>query len=220
MKTSVLLVAICTCFFTYNTVQAQSFEGKITYHFTYKDKTGKLFSSQKDVRNLLGNRQVYYYKHGKYRSRLNGKWEKSSFYLGDDKVYSTKKYIRAVMWLPAAKTPSEVISYKITRDAKRIKGWRCDLLEVKMEEGTILCYYHPRIGAEPDSYTSHNYRLWSYCISKTGALPLKFIYESNKEYLELTVDEVNEKMLEDELFELPADVSVIIDSDWKLINKE
>jgi len=217
MKASLSTIVLCICLFTYTNIQAQNFEGVIIYDFSYKDKTG--YFSPKEIKKLLGDRQIYYYKSGKYRSRLNGKWEKSSVYLGGDKICNTKKHIRAIMWVDAEKQPNEVLSYKITRDAKKIKGWRCDLLEVKTEEGTLYYYYHPKLSVDPKMYSSHHYRFLSYCISKTGALPIKFIYESELEYLEIVAEDINEKLIEEDVFELPAGLPEIKDPDWAKLNK-
>ncbi len=216
MKVSLSIIAFCACLFVHDT-QAQNFEGIITYNFTYKDKTG--YFSPKEIKRLFGDRQIYYYKLGKYRSRLNGKWEKSSFYLGGNKVSNTKKDIRAIMWVDAEAQPGEVLSYKITRHAKKIKRWNCDLLEVKTKEGTLYYYYHPRLSVEPDMYAMHHYRFLSYCISKTGALPIKFIYESDLEYLEIVAQDVNEKPIEENVFKLPSGLPEIKDPDWAKINK-
>ncbi len=215
MKTPLIITALIVSICSYTYGQNGNFEGTVRYAFKYKDKTEKL--SPKEVKKLMGNQQIYYFKSGKYKSKLNGAWEKTSYYSGGDTLHSTKKEVRALLWIYLKKAPpGEVISYKITRKAKRIKSWKCDLLEVKTTEGTILYYFHPQYPLNPESFAAHKYRFWDFCIQKTGALPIKFVYENNNEYLEITAEIIRERTLKAALFKAPRGYAKVKDPQWKV----
>lgn len=208
MKTSSLLIVLLSCLFINDTLTAQTFEGVIVYNYSYTDKTG--FLSKKEAKKLFGTEQTLHIKNGKYKSRLNGISKKTHIYPGNDTLYMTQDAVRAVMWINAKKQKGEILSHNLTRGAKRVKGVKCDLLEVKTTTGTLYYYFSDKYKVDSKLYAKHQYNYWAFCLEKTGgALPLKFVVDKQDETIELTCKKISLAKISDNIFTLTRGVSII-----------
>jgi len=207
MKTSFLTFVLLFLFVSTASLQGQSFEGVVTYKYKFKDKTG--FLKPKDVKRLHGKQQKFYFKNNKYKNLLNGESQITQTYLNDT-LYITNKTVRAVMWVNTTKPTGKVISHSITQNAAVIKGISCDLLEVHTTEGIIQYYFNPAYKIDYDQYTEHKYHYWAFCLEMTGgALPLKFIFDTEKSQTVITCTKLQELNIADSVFDLPKGLPII-----------
>lgn len=207
MKTSLLTFILFLLFIFPTLLQGQSFEGVITYRYKFKDKTG--FLKPKNVKKLYGTQQKFYIKGDRYKNLLNGESQITETYINDT-LYMTDKNVRAVMWTNTASTIGEVVSYNITRKAARINGVNCNLLTVRTSEGSIEYYFNSAYTIDRDEYATHHYQYWAFCLEKTGgAIPLKFVFNTKKNYIEITCTDIQELSIADSVFDLPTGVAYI-----------
>jgi len=104
------------------------------------------------------------------------------------------------MWVNTAKTTGKIVSHKIARKAARIGGVSCNLLTVRTSEGTIEYYFNPKYKIDREQYTKHNYQYWAFCMEMTdGAIPLKFVFDTKKNYTEITCTDIQELDLPERL---------------------
>ncbi len=207
MKTSFLTFISILLFVFPTLLQAQSFEGVVTYKYKFKDKTG--FLKPKDVKKLYGTQQKFYFKKDKYKNLLNGESQITETYLNDT-LYITNKTVRAVMWVNAAKNTGKVISHSITKKAAVIDGVSCDLLKVRTSEGTIEYYFNSKYKIDREQFANHNYQYRAFCLEMTdGAIPLKFVFNTKKSYLEITCTDIQALNVAESVFDLPTGVAYI-----------
>jgi len=207
MKTSFLTYFLFPLFIFSASLQAQSFEGVVTYKYKFKDKTG--FFKSKDVKRLHGNQQKFYFKNDKYKNLLNGESQITETYINDT-LYTTNKTVRAVMWINAAKPTGKVLSHSITQRAATIDGVSCNLLKVHTTEGSIEYYFNPKYKIDREQYAKHNYQYRAFCLEMTGgAIPLKFVFDTKKSSLDITCTDIQALNISDSLFELPKGVAYI-----------
>ena len=91
--------------------QTNFFEGKIIYDMKFIDKTGEM--SKKEAKMLIGDKQTYTFKNGKYKSETNGMMKTTQLYPGKDTIYNHFKGSKNLLWINATKNSDELISYKI-----------------------------------------------------------------------------------------------------------
>lgn len=207
MKTSFLTYFLFSLFVFSASLQAQSFEGVVTYRYKFKDKTG--FLKPKDVKRLYGTQQKFYFKNDKYKNLLNGESQITETYISDT-LYTTSKTVRAVMWVNTAKTTGKVLSHSISRKTTIIDGIRCNLLKVHTSEGDIEYYFSPKYKIDREQYAKHNYQYRAFCLEMTGgAIPLKFIFNKKKSYLEITCTDIETLNIAESLFDLPTGLAYI-----------
>jgi len=207
MKTSLLTFILPILFIFPTLLQGQSFEGVITYRYKFKDKTG--FYKPKNVKKLHGTQQKFYFKDDKYKNMLNGESQITQTYLNDT-LYITNKTVRAVMWINAAKPTGKVVSHSITQNAATIGGVSCNLLRVRTTEGTIEYYFNPAYKIDRQQYDKHNYQYRAFCLEMTdGAIPLKFVFNTKKNYMEITCTDIEELSVADSVFDLPTGLAYI-----------
>jgi len=191
MKTSLLTFILFFLFIFPTLLQGQSFEGVVTYRYKFKDKTG--FLKPKNV----------------YKNLLNGESQITETYINDT-LYMTDKNVRAVMWTNTAKTTGKVVSHKTARKVARIDGVSCDLLTVRTSEGVIEYYFNSSYRIDREEYNKHNYQYWAFCLQMTdGAIPLKFVFNTKKNRIEITCTDIQELSIADSVFDLPTGVAYI-----------
>jgi len=207
MKTSLLTFILFFLFIFPTLLQGQSFEGVVTYRYKFKDKTG--FLKPKNVKKLHGTQQKFYIKGDKYKNLLNGESQITETYINDT-LYMTDKNVRAVMWTNTAKTTGKVVSHKTARKVARIDGVSCDLLTVRTSEGVIEYYFNSSYRIDREEYNKHNYQYWAFCLQMTdGAIPLKFVFNTKKNRIEITCTDIQELSIADSVFDLPTGVAYI-----------
>jgi len=208
MKTSFQIFLLLVFLFTSSAfLQAQNFEGVITYKYKYKDKTK--FLKPKEVKKLHGTQKKFYFKGAKYKSELNGESKITQIHLNDT-LYTANKTVRAVMWVSAAKPMGEVLSHNITRKATTINGISCDLLKAQTSNGTIEYYFNSAYTINHQQYANHHYQHWAFCLEMTnGALPIKFVFNTQKSCTEITCTNIQTLNVDDSVFDLPRRFGII-----------
>ena len=180
---------------------AQSFEGKIMYSNSYQSKVPNYPSEQ--LNNLMGTQQAYAIKGNNYKSAFNGAFIKLQMYRGDEnKSYSLTGKSDTLYWEDYGQNTDKAISYEIKQNQDTILNVPCDLIIVQAENSKTYFYYNSKYAVNPELFTKHNYGNWYYIISKTNALPLKTIHETDQFIVTSFATEITTMHLEDNVFEL------------------
>jgi hypothetical protein len=81
-------------------------------------------------------------------------------------------------------------------------GVPCDLIIVKAEKSKTSVYFNSKYKANPELFKKHNYGNWYYIISKTKALPLKTVTETEQFIMTSIATEAKLMQLNDNVFEI------------------
>ena len=196
-----LIKTIAFCALTLNAT-GQTFEGKISYSNTYESKIANLKSEQLDM--MMGTRQDYYIKSNSYKSVVNGSFLKMQLYEPlENKAYTLTGANDTLYWEDCSINKDEAIKYELQKNKEVILGITCDVLIIEGAKSKTYYYFNSKYGVDPELFKGHNYLNWYYTISKTKALPLKTVYDSEQFTLTSTATEIKEQKLEDNFFALP-----------------
>ena len=197
-----LLAVICTI-----TVDAQSFEGKITYANTYKSKHPQMSDVQ--WATMLGSTQDYFIKGGNYRSDTNGTMMQWILFINkDNKLYSKLANSETIMYNDVTAQGDEIYESELNKNAATILGYACDELILTCKNGTQKYYFNAAIAVDPKDYINHKLGNFYDFISKSKALPLKSTIETQLFSIESTATSVTKMNLEDSKFLLPAGAKI------------
>lgn len=183
------------------TCNGQSFEGIVKYSISYQSKSNKISSSQ--FNNLLGTKQVYVLKGGNYKSAFNGSFMKLQIYRNDEnRNYNLTAKSDTLYYEDYIKNKDKALSYEIKKNQDTIMGIPCDLIIVKSKKSKSLIYFNSDYKVNPDLFKNHNYANWYYIVSKTKALPLKTITETEQFIMTSIATEIKPMQLNDNVFEI------------------
>ena len=193
-------------FFTFQLIYAQSFEGIVSYDVLVKSK-GEDTPNQM-MSNMMGTKWTYYYKGQNYRTTTNGVLVKEQIYDPlKQKLFTLMS--NEWLWNDVTVLSNPVLSWQITENAMEVFGLPCNELYMETQSGIHRYYYNATYTLPKSGFENHHYGNWSDFISKTGALPLKSITESNGFIFEVTVTEIDTTTaLSDSIFFLPQNVKV------------
>ncbi|CAN5547868.1 hypothetical protein BH11BAC2_BH11BAC2_17220 [soil metagenome] len=184
---------------------SQVFEGSITYHTEYKSKTSEMTDEQ--MNKMMGSTQEYSIKGGNYKSVSNGTLVLWQLYLKkDNKLYTKMSTLETLYWNDGKKNKDEVQKVKINREVIEILGYTCDEIILICKSGIQKYYFSSKLAVDPSEFSQHLFGNWYAYLSKTSALPLKMVIESDKFILKSTATAVNPHEIEKKFFTLPADV--------------
>ena len=194
LQTALILIALNTT--------AQTFEGKITYANDYQSKLANLKSEQLNA--MMGTKQDYYFKGSSYKSVFNGAFTKMQVYkAAENKSYTLTGKNDTLYWEDYSTNKDEAVKYELQKNKEIILGIACDVLIVEANKSKTYFYFSSKYSVNPELFKQHNYGNWYYTISKTNALPLKTVYETDQFILTSTATEIKELKLEDSFFEVP-----------------
>ena len=160
-------------------LQAQEFEGMISYDNSYESKTSEISSEQ--LNNLMGTEQAYVIKGNNYKSAFNGVFISLHLYRGDEnRSYMLTGKTDTLYWEDYSQNKDIAVSYEIKQNQDTVLGISCDVIIVQSQMSKTYFYYNSKYGINPELFTKHNYGNWYYTISKTKALPLKTIHENEQ----------------------------------------
>ncbi len=196
-----MLVFSCNASKKLSSGKNAAFEGKITYDLSFEDKTGEM--SKKQAQSIMGDQQVYTIKGGKYKSEMNGGMNITQYYLGQDTLFSQMKGMNGLLWNDARVNPDEIISYDIQKGVATIAGLKCDLLTIQSKEGTTQYYFNKNYRADPAKFALHEYGFWKFCIEKTGALPMKSVFDTKEFHMEIVAKDFQAMEVSESAFTLP-----------------
>lgn len=201
-----LLIFISLC------SKAQTFEGKIVYRNNYQSKLANLKSEQLNA--MMGTKQDYYIKGSSYKSLFNGAFTKMQIYKGsENKSYTLTGKNDTLYFEDYSTNKDEAIKYELQKNKDTVMGIPCDLLIVETKKSKTYFYYNNQYNINPELFKQHTYGNWYYSISKTKALPLKTVYETEQFILTSTVIEIKNQKLESNFFEI-IDTKKIAKAFW------
>lgn len=181
--------------------QEYNFEGKLVYKINYESKSSRVSSSQ--LNNLMGTKQLYSIKEGNYKSVFNGIFLKFQIYRNDEnRNYSLTAKSDTLYYEDYSKNKDKALSYEIKKHQDTIMGVPCDLIIVKAEKSKTSYYFNSSYKVNPELFKGHNYGNWYYIVSKTKALPLKTVTETEQYIMTSVVTEFTPTKLNDNVFEI------------------
>ena len=190
--------------FLTNIAFSQVFEGKITYHNTYKSKLANI--SDQQFTQMLGDVREYAIKNGDYRTSGNGTMLQWQVYINkENKLYTKTAMSQAIFWNDGAQNPDEVYKSEINKGVIAILGHTCDELILHCKSGVQRYYFSEKLKVDPKWFENHKFANLYEFTSKTGALPLKVIFETTQFTLESTATAIDPMTLDPSLFTLPPD---------------
>ena len=201
------LIILVVTFLSNAFVYGQSFEGEITYsnHFTSKMKN----FTDEQLGTMIGTKQEYFIKEGNYKSFLNGQSVAMQLYdYKTNRLYNRTPKSDTLYWFDASVNSDEVISYEIKKNVEQILGNNCDAIIMKTKTGTTTIFYTAKYKVDASVYINHHYGNWEFYTSKTGALPLKTIMETNQFRMESTATQIKPLKLGDEYFDIDSKTPV------------
>ena len=187
--------------FCQNDKPLKTFEGRIIYDFIFKDKTGEM--SDEECKSMFGDEQIYVIKNEKYKSNMNGMIGITQVYIGGDTIYNIYQGMDQIFWNDATTDTDEIIDYSLSENVMTVAGIQCDLLTINSKKGVSKYYFNKEYKVDPQYYSKHKFGFWSFCIEKTGALPIKSITDTQAFYIETTAKQVKEVLIDDKEFFIP-----------------
>ena len=153
---------------------------------------------------MMGTVQEYYIKEDKYKSVTNGTYAQfMTFVPSENRLYAKFSSADTLYWFDVTVGNSEVERTEFIKTNERILGMKCKILVLYTSKGKETYYYNKHLKADPLYFQKHRFANWSTVVSRTHALPLKVILESEQFNLTSTAVEIEETELEDAFFELP-----------------
>ncbi|MCF6168794.1 hypothetical protein [Lutibacter sp.] len=185
-----------------NTMYSQEyFEGLVTYSVNYESKLTNVSSNQ--FNKLMGTKQYYAIKEGNYKSVFNGSFIKLQIYRNDEnRNYSLTAKSDTLYYEDYSNNKDKALIYEIKKNQDTIMGIPCDLIIVKAENSKTLFYFNSTYRVNPELFREHNYGNWYYTISKTRALPLKIVAETDQYIMTSIATEITFMKLNDNVFEI------------------
>ncbi|RYZ18558.1 MAG: hypothetical protein EOP49_49470 [Sphingobacteriales bacterium] len=184
-------------------LSAQTFEGRINYKIACKNpKTGL---ADANFTAMMGTTQEYYIKGGDYKSVGTGSFFQGQLYVNrENKLYSKMGLQDTWFWNNAAINGDVVTKAEIRKNVVKILGYDCDELTLTCRTGVQKYYFSARLGVDPALFVNHKFGNWYDFVSRSKALPLKYIIRNPQFVLEATATEVKPMKLEKSFFTLPA----------------
>src|SRR5260221_11737103 len=140
-------------------VSGQIFEGKITYHNSFRSKMEKL--SDEQLNSSMGTVQEYYIKGGNYKSVFNGTFSQWQLYINaDNRIYSKMVNSSNIVWNDAGVSDDSVINIQLNKNAAEILGYKCDELIMTGKSRTMKYYFSSALGVDTKLFANHKYGNW------------------------------------------------------------
>ena len=185
----------------------QTFEGKIVYQNTYRNKKSHLINSL--LGSMLGTRQEYYIKGGNYKSVTNGSMVQWQLYINsENKLYNKFASQEALYWNDGLENGDSVTGATLHKNEIGLLGYPCDELILHCKGGDQRYYFNPALAVNPELYRAHRFGNWYDVLSRTRALPLKLIVVTDSFITESIATEIVPMKLPDEFFRLPEHLPV------------
>ncbi|MCL6219624.1 hypothetical protein [Zunongwangia pacifica] len=197
MNRLILLVVVLNSYF----LQSQDFEGMLVYSVSYESKSPDITSEQ--LNSLMGTKQWYAIKGGNYKSVFNGDFIKLQIYRSDEnRNYSLTAKSDTLYYDDYSENNDKALSYDIKKNQDTIMGVPCDLITIKAKKSKTSYYFNSSYKVNPELFKGHNYGNWYYMLSKTKALPLKTIMETEQFIMTSIATKVKPMQLNDNVFEI------------------
>jgi hypothetical protein len=186
---------------------AQTFEGKITYQNAYKCKipnlTDEMFTA------MMGASWEYSMKGASYRTATNGTLLQWQLYLPkDNKLYTKFSNSPSVFWNDGAVNADSVLKTELNKGVIDILGHPCDELILTCKSGVQKYYFNSKFKVDPNLYKNHKFGNWHEFLTASKAVPLKITIDNAQFSLESVATAIQEQKVEEQLFVLPAGVTL------------
>jgi hypothetical protein len=192
--------------FISSTALCQTFEGRIIYQNAYKSKLPNVTDAQFSA--AMGSTQAYYIKDGSYKSVVIGAFYQWAIYdNNENKLYTKFLNSDTLLWNNGSENDDEVLKVELNKGVTTILGYLCDELILTCDASLHKYYFNASIGVDPKLFEKHKFGNWYAFVSKSKALPLKIIMETNDFVMESTATLVSPMKLTDALFQLPKDAA-------------
>jgi hypothetical protein len=179
------------------------FEGEVVYQVTYQSKIPNV--SNERMTNAMGDRAEYYVKGGDYKSVINGTIMQWQLYRHDaNRIYNKMSKTNAILWIDAATNPDSVYTSYLVFNAETILGYACDELILECKSGEQRYYFSSRLGVDSRLFLHHRFGNYYAFVSKSHALPLKYVLSSAQCIVEGTAVSIKPGPLDPGIFSLPA----------------
>jgi hypothetical protein len=186
----------------------QNFEGKIIYTNSFVTKNTNISNEQ--WANMFGSKQEYYIKGGDYKIISNGTLLEWQTYLNkDNKLYTKLASSKSIMWTDASVNGDSIIKVQLKKAVVVILGYTCDELTLTCVSGVQKYYFNSKFKVDPKLFAKHLYGNYANYLSKSKALPLKMIIETEQFTITSIATEAKEMVVDATLFELPVGVPLI-----------
>lgn len=183
-------------------VFSQAFEGTMIFANSYKSKSPQIKDEQ--LNSMMGTTQDYFIKGGNYKSVCNGTFVKSQLYRSAENIsYSLNAKSNLFNSEDYSKNKDVATKYEIKKNVETVLGIPCDLLIVYTPKTKAYYYYNKKYGVDSELYNKHQFGNWYAILSKTKAVPLKVIYESEYFVMTSIVEKITPEVLDDKVFAKP-----------------
>ena len=201
MRKLILVLAIFAI--TTITTFGQNFEGKIFYANTYKSKIPDLTDEQ--LTSMMGSSQEYLIKGGNYKSTANGSLFQWQLYINkDNKIYNKMLNSETAFWIDCKVQNNEILKVEVNKNVTEILGYTCDEIILTSKSEVQKYYFNSKLAVDAKLFVNHKFGNWYDYLSKSNALPLKSITESEEFTLVSIATDIKPMKLSDKEFELPA----------------
>lgn len=198
-----LYFMIIALFFTAMMTYGQNFEGKIIYANTYTSKNPQITSEQWSA--MLGATQEYLIKEGSYKSIANGTLVEWNLYDPEtNRLYTKMTNSQTAIWDDCSKQYSELLNIEVNKNVTEVLGYSCDEVILTTSIGVQKYYYSSKLAVNSELFAAHKLGHWYDFLSKSKAVSLKSIVESEQFVIETIATEVTPMKLDDKVFELPS----------------
>lgn len=192
---------------SFSALHAQNFEGEIMYNVSYTVKKPGFTSEQ--LQKTLGTTKRYFIKNGDYKSVTNGTGNAFQLYVSkENKVYTKFGTTNVYLWEDARYNADKVTKTELNKNVTQVLDYKCDEVILTTTAGMQHYYYSDNFKVDTAAFINAKFGNWYDFVSKSGALPLKIIVETEYYTMEATAVKVEAKKLTIEEFTLPADAKV------------
>ena len=207
--------------FCFSISHGQSFEGILTYKVEFDIKTQKIgnfeITEEQVIQKMKSDGEYFdqvtvIIKDGNYEKTDNSDVQKRIVYKADvNRVYTFQKDFEYVVITDASKTNLMKLdlpepSFEKIDTTKVIYGLNCSVLKLAWDKtGTELYYYDKEfLKIDPSLFKNHNYEYLNEVLRLTNSYPMKIVKTlSNFITIQMTLENVTEKEIDDSQFELP-----------------
>ena len=114
----------------------------------------------------------------------------------------------SIYWNDAGVQGDEVIKVEVNRSVTEVLGYKCDEVILTCKSGVQKYYFNAKLAVDIALYKNHKFGNWYDYLSKSNALPLKSIIETEQFSMESIAIEVKAMKIDNKIFVLPVGVKL------------
>ncbi|HVV54121.1 MAG TPA: hypothetical protein VHC47_02280 [Mucilaginibacter sp.] len=141
-----------------------------------------------------------------YKNDYNGSYLSWELYLSKaKKVFFSKKSEDTIRWANSTIDQDTIYKAELKKNDTTILGYTCDKLTFNCKSGIQVYYFNRQFSVKPSLYTDHKEGNWYAFLKMSGSIALKEIIENKQMIFTITATSVEQKDIDDSIFQLPAD---------------